>query len=370
MRVLVVGLAGRCARGTCLASFLLSACHYDDWALPSGLPAGGSSSSGPSEGSAAGSSGSAAPPAVGGAPQSSAGSAGAATQGAAGGASGPSAAGSSSDAGSPGEGGGAGATLGCDLNAPFDKGVALRFDVNRDRTDGRLSADEKTLYYHAYDGIWVATRPTRDAAFDSDRDLLEQPSVILLLPNIVADGSKLYYTLMAAPPPASSELMPGMYVADRPSTADGDFNLGTRLGAFTAGDGSLFMAPNGDHAYFERDNQLWVAQRAGTDFAPATQLTSLVAPDSFRLMPVVNAEERVLYFASSDGSANYDIYEAGWNDDSAAFEDPKPVTELNGPAPELPSWLSPDGCRLYFHRYDKDWNFPQLMVASKPALTR
>jgi hypothetical protein len=238
--------------------------------------------------------------------------------------------------------------------------------VNRDRTDGRLSSDERTLFYHAYDGIWMATRPTRDAAFQDDHSLLDQSSVIMMGPSVTADGSQLYYMVQTGPP----ELSPGWYVSQRGSLVDLPFISGTRVPDSRAEDGSLFMSPNGDHAYFVRDWQLWTATRSGNEFPDPKPLSSLSAPELFHMLPVVNADERLIYFGVSEGDANYDIYQASWNDETAEFDNPQTVSELKTPAPELPDWLSPDGCRLYIHRYDMDWNYPQLMVASKPAVSR
>jgi len=130
------------------------------------------------------------------------------------------------------------------------------------------------------------------------------------------------------------------------------------------------MSPNGDHAYFVSDWQLWTATRSGNEFPDAKPLTSLADPSLYHMLVVVNADEQVIYFGASAGGAAYDIYRASRNDALGEFENPEIVTELQTPGPEFPNWLSPDGCRLYLHRYDKDWNYPQLMVASKPAISR
>jgi hypothetical protein len=66
---------------------------------------------------------------------------------------------------------------------------------------------------------------------------------------------------------------------------------------------------------------------------------------------VLQAGGLVLYFFSdrlpSDG---YDIWVASRKSDVEPFAFHTNVTELNTEAQEWPTWVSPDGCRLYFSR--------------------
>jgi hypothetical protein len=65
------------------------------------------------------------------------------------------------------------------------------------------------------------------------------------------------------------------------------------------------------------------------------------------LSPVVTEDEREIFYASGP-SSDYDIYRATRGSPSAAWSDPVPLTELSSPFNDLPMWISPNGCRLYY----------------------
>jgi len=351
---------------------LFGACRYDDWELPQGGPVGASGqasrkdSNGSDDVAGGGfrsfdADGAGGPPASGGAGRPPASNE--EPDGAAGGSRPNEAGGNGAEGGGVAQGG-TGPEPECDLSAPFLEPRALRFATNRDRTDGRLSPDELTVFYHAYQGIWMATRTDRDAPFENDHSLIEDPSLSMMSPSVTADGTRLYYLVQQG----TEDEPPGWYVSPHRNEPVAPFAFGTRLPNSKAEDGSLFVSPSGEHAYFVRDWQLWMATRLEDDFSDPEPLTSLWATGLYHLLPLVSADEKLIYFSVSEGGADYDIYRAFWNDETGEFENREMVSELQSPAAEFPDWLSPDGCRLYIHRYDKVWNYPQLMVASKPAL--
>ncbi len=66
--------------------------------------------------------------------------------------------------------------------------------------------------------------------------------------------------------------------------------------------------------------------------------------------PSVSADLLTVYFASDrPPSSGNDVWVAH-RDGKASFGAPQRVPQLSSPASDVPSWLSPDGCRLYMSR--------------------
>ncbi|MBN9160076.1 MAG: hypothetical protein BGO98_28275 [Myxococcales bacterium 68-20] len=77
-------------------------------------------------------------------------------------------------------------------------------------------------------------------------------------------------------------------------------------------------------------------------------------------------DERTIYW-SRIASGAYDIFVATRMSTSEPFSNVRPVGELNtNGGLEFPSWLSPDGCRLYYAFVQPDGNESDIFVASKP----
>lgn len=98
-------------------------------------------------------------------------------------------------------------------------------------------------------------------------------------------------------------------------------------------------------------SSLFVADGRGTSFATPQQLGSIElqpAPTAYE-DPVVSADERTLYFSApplAGGPA--DIWTTSRPDPAQPFGTPHVVTELDTSNVERPTWISQDGCRLYF----------------------
>jgi hypothetical protein len=64
-------------------------------------------------------------------------------------------------------------------------------------------------------------------------------------------------------------------------------------------------------------------------------------------MPTLSSDELVIYFARRNPTT-YDTFRATRTDAGAMFGSVVAVTELNmANVDDAPTWLSPDGCRLY-----------------------
>jgi hypothetical protein len=96
---------------------------------------------------------------------------------------------------------------------------------------------------------------------------------------------------------------------------------------------------------------LFTADPSGTSFAATRQLTSLEvlpAPTAYE-HPVVSSDGLTIYFSAPPNSAApRDIWRASRSDPEQPFGSVRAVAELNTLSAENPTWISGDGCRLYF----------------------
>jgi hypothetical protein len=66
--------------------------------------------------------------------------------------------------------------------------------------------------------------------------------------------------------------------------------------------------------------------------------------------PAITADERVLFFRRNAPMADADIYTASRSTATDGFGPSSAVPGLSQPGVgEVPNWVSPDGCHLYFH---------------------
>jgi hypothetical protein len=84
--------------------------------------------------------------------------------------------------------------------------------------------------------------------------------------------------------------------------------------------------------------------------------------------PVLSPDGLRIYFASDrpSGAGLLDIYTATRAVVTGAFAAPQRVAELSTASNDAPTWLSPDGCRLYFVSDRAGGTGLDLYVASKP----
>jgi hypothetical protein len=96
---------------------------------------------------------------------------------------------------------------------------------------------------------------------------------------------------------------------------------------------------------------LFLAPGGGTSFeAPSwlRQLETQKTPTAYET-PVVAGDGLTIYFgAAADGEPTKDIWLAQRPAADEPFEAPHAVTSVNTTAHDSPSWISPDGCHLYF----------------------
>ena len=187
-----------------------------------------------------------------------------------------------------------------------------------------LERDELTLYFDSYRPtrhLWRARRPNLASAWQDTQELtlLRSPENEDFDPYVTRDGSQLYFT------------------SSRPT--------GTGRPGF-----NLFVASmkSGEPQAFEQ------VQGVNSDLHERHAVPS---SDGLRLFFSRNSPQSV---------DTTDVYVAQRNSLDAAFTEVTPVSELNTSRSEFPTWLSHDGCQLYFTS-DRDGT-DDLYMATRTAL--
>lgn len=189
-----------------------------------------------------------------------------------------------------------------DPNAPFGAPVALAsLNVGFAETAPSFGADEKTLYY-AEDATGSGSSHLRGATRASPSDTSFTP----LAPFAAIDAIE------------NSQYDPAF--------------AGTSL-YFGAVTGLI-----GGHLY---------RASASDGFASPAELAELASAGG-ETSPAPTRDDRALYYAKFVGATNFDIWVATRDAATGAYTQMRPVSEVSSSGDDQPSWVSPDGCRLYF----------------------
>lgn len=220
----------------------------------------------------------------------------------------------------------------------------------------RLSPDERVGYFARlsstsdYD-ILVATRETRHEAFVVGEPLPANGVSWDFSPAPTGDASILFLESQDSGIWKIYESHWNPKVAAFGTVA---LAPGLREDTATYTDGGPYITPNGEAIYFHSTrfgdgNRLALARRVGATFGAVQHLNlGLAHGQSF---PVVSSDELTLYFAlthSDDGQV--DIWSASRRSTSEKFASFRKLEGVNTEANEVPSYISEDGCRLYFDR--------------------
>lgn len=257
---------------------------------------------------------------------------------------------SSSSSGGGGSGGDSGpGAARCDPTKPFGPvaPVAELPSGNFVNTPW-LSADELTiLFAHLVPGqaynLFMATRPSRDAAFEAPQPLSSvNTSDQEYDASMLSDGLSLYYVRGGYQ----------AYLSRRASTSDA-FDLGDPLSVGPPATNVRMPRMSKNKLYFYymgwfegADPKLYV------DVAPTwEQSLALEHSDPVHGFSI-SADDKTLYFsAAPSGGGFVTVYRATRADVLLAFKQATPVTELNDasitPKGVTVSWVSDDECVLY-----------------------
>lgn len=140
-----------------------------------------------------------------------------------------------------------------------------------------------------------------------------------------------------------------VYVATRTGAS---FGAPVVVANIPAGAVSPFVRADGKELLYSFGGKLWAAPSNGSGFAAGVQISELNAVGASEdYSPVLSADGRTIFFASTraegDAAGGIDIWTATRATLTDRFAGLRNVAELNSPVSDYPSWLSPDGCRLY-----------------------
>jgi hypothetical protein len=241
----------------------------------------------------------------------------------------------------------------CNLGSPFAAAQPVDFTgFLGSRADGRLTADELSIYLTSNSDLDVASRGVRTDSFSAPVALSGLNSSSLdSHPSVTGNGLTIFFDSDRA---GSSHI----YSATRASTTSA-FNAAQQEVALDAVGiaGHPYVSPAGTALYFRAevdpgDGQIFRASRSGGVVA-APQVMSPFNTSFDESDPVATADDLTVFFASTrtgGSEGGRDIWVAQRASTSDPFGAPRNLQELNTFEDERPSFVSADGCRLYFGR--------------------
>lgn len=239
----------------------------------------------------------------------------------------------------------------CDVAAPFGVPVPIAELNDPTHNDGtlRLLADELSGYFWSFRGgtssaLYLATRADLASPFSITPVQGLGLAGNLLDPTISSDGTLLVFR----------RSMPGDDLYEATRVAPETFTAGTAIASLDTGDTEVqpFMPLSGDVLVFSSSRtgggDLYTSTRTGTAFSAPTQITEL-ATTADEGDPVLSPDGLTLYFRSNRpaAQAGYNIFVATRPTTADPFGPPDLVPNVSSDADDGPSWISPDGCRLY-----------------------
>jgi hypothetical protein len=257
----------------------------------------------------------------------------------------------------------------CDTKAQFNKPVPVGGVNNGVAYGARLSQDEQTIFYATGTParLMVARRSDpKLPAFTGNQPVNGTnggPGRGEEFPAPTPDGTLLYYDVVP------TDGTPGdLYVSTL--LPDGGTAGETFVDAGIVGAAKRFTFATSTTLWFARGilsaSDIFFAERASTSVSPATVVNELVTgvEDS---APVPTEDLLTLYFKSArtdlGGPGGDDIFVATRAKTTDKWGQLRNMTEINSAASDFPTWISPDGCRLYLSS-NKTGSF-QIYVASR-----
>jgi len=237
----------------------------------------------------------------------------------------------------------------------------------------RFSSDELTAYFAllsdaGIDQLYQASRATLSDSFGTPTILANvNDAVGESTPWVSADGKTIFYGHSENVGTASAR---DLWYATRTDTI-GAFSNPQEVGIIndpTHEDDYVSQATNGDLWFSSRrdvdagQNEIFHAQAIGGNGFGAPQISpELNSLTESNLYPLLTPDRLHVYFQRG---ASLTVWMASRSVPSGPFDTPQQVNELTIDGTIMrPSWISPDGCRMYM---SKDTPV-QMLVASRPA---
>jgi hypothetical protein len=272
----------------------------------------------------------------------------------------------------------------CDLRKPFGPVVELASlnEPNIRSVNLSLTGAERTAFFCLIRTIdsgldqttWTASRAQTDQPFGAPILVnginFGGAGASACDPSISDDG----LTLFLASTGGVSNVPPDLYSTTRSTTAS-DFGAPVKLANLNAPQDDLapHVSSDGLEIFFTSDRSsgfhIYRATRADTTsaFSPP-QIVTEITSSAQELASVVTRDGLRIFFSSTrtDGGAKggRDVWTATRTAPGQPFTNLQPVAEINSSQDEFPTWISPDGCRLYVTAGTlPNWRF---YVTSKP----
>jgi Tol biopolymer transport system component len=264
----------------------------------------------------------------------------------------------------------------CNPTAAFGKPVALTsLNTSADEEHADLSADELTIYFSS-------TRPGGAGGFDiyqATRSSTAEPfGNVMPVPGVNTAGDE------RVPRMASNGL--SMFAMTETSAAPIlHIALATRTNVTVTFTGlkmvaninnatntaDPYLVSSGNVMYLASDLAgnpgLYRSAKVNGAFSTPTPAPGVnLDTPAIENNPVVTPDELTLFFGSTrpGGTGDFDIYEARRAHVADGFGAPIALTVLNTTGADVPNWISPDGCNLYFTRTEPNVGY-QLYMASR-----
>lgn len=247
----------------------------------------------------------------------------------------------------------------CDPRSAFGMPTLLAV-VNSAAVDtgATLSADERTIYFSSNrDGthdVWVANRTDRFEPFAEPSSLPDTYDAegAELHPHLTPDGMRL---LLAVYRPGGVTADYDIWLTSR-TVAGGAFSPPVSASGLNSGAYELNPFVSGGFVWFMSDRERGAGNydifRAadGATFGAPEPVPELVSATSDG-NPVLSSDGLTIYFSSdrSGSMGDVDVWVAHRSTPSGTFSDIALEPAVNSTGPDRPSWLSPDGCRLYLY---------------------
>jgi len=264
----------------------------------------------------------------------------------------------------------------CDLQKPFGAGAPVLGinDGTSDNIHAALTSDELTIFFQSTritppkTYLFSSTRLSNQQPFPTPTALqniddLANPGMIRN-PSVSFDGLTIYFD---SPKAGAGMGAFHIFTSTRSSLAS-NFSTQTPLPGDFLQNGSV--THDGNVIYVENLSTGLVGrtQRTGGNFAAPEDLANL-GPDT--VYSPVSGDDLTLYTAigsaASLPNSGKNIWVYTRPSTAAAFGTPAEVTSLTTTGEELPSWISVDGCRLYFTRTaTAAGSKANIMVATRP----
>lgn len=260
--------------------------------------------------------------------------------------------------------------------AAFGKPVALTaLNTSAEDEHADLSPDELTIDFSStrpggaggFD-IYQATRSSTAAPFGN---VMPVPGINTAgaerVPRMSGNGLSMYAMIAAS-------TFPGLHIAlaTRPNVTVA-FSAMQMVANINNAPNSAdpYLLPGGDVMYLASDLAgnpgLYRSAKVNGAFSTPTPVpgVNLDTPEAEN-NPVVTPDELTLFFGSTrpGGTGDYDIYEARRAHVADGFGAPIALTALNTTGADVPNWISPDGCNLYFTRAEPNVGY-QLYMAGR-----